>query len=169
MVPDLIPEHPVIIGAALAAAVALVVFFLKDLVLQSSRDRRKDLRDWNRRRLLELYGPLYRFYSEGFAEFDAWKCENPESQLPRGPFFTAREIEAVTGMLEGREALASPQVLRGWRILKAAQTAGTRRAAQSQFVVIVVREYQDLRRSLGLGYDRRERRSGVIEPVRATR
>lgn len=165
---DLVPHHPAIVGATIAATIAVFLFLFRDVWWQRRTSTRQASQKWEERRLTELYGPLYRAYSEAFARFDAWKADNPDSALDRRPFFEDDEVNSVRSLLEGHEALASRDLLAAWAVLSSAQTAAGRNTVRGAFVSAVVREYQGLRRSLKLGFDRRERRSGriLVNPVR---
>ncbi len=162
---QLVPHHPAIIGAVIGALVAAALFVIRDVIWQRHAETRRGDRERWQSQLADLYAPLYRLYRDGFAQFDTWKVEHPESTLTRRPFVEGDELSAILAILKGNEALASVELLNAWASFAAIESPADRQEARTILVRTILRDYQRLRKSLGVGHNRREMRSGSFSAI----
>jgi len=147
---NLLPRHPAIIGATVAATVAVILFVMRDILWQGRHDRGATTRARLERRLADLYSPLYNYYYTGYCRFDAWKLENTQSVLSRRPFFIDDEVLYVSDLLNRHSDLASPELAAGLSSFCALSSPAARNENRETIVKLIIHEYHRIRKDLGL-------------------
>lgn len=152
------------VATAIAGFVAaFAMFLIKDAIWQrrvSRIDKRYELKQ---RQLENLYSPLYRFYRESYSRFDSWRANNPDTTLERQPFFQPEGESFVERLIAQHSAYASTELIRLWADLNATDDKPEKLKRRKVFVETMIREYQELRKSLKLDYDRDELARGQFK------
>lgn len=161
---------PKVTGRAVAGFIsALAMFFIAEVIWKSRRERVKTQTEFQQKQLDCFYAPLYRFYREAYARFDAWKKENADTKLTRQPFFESGEGESIVEkVLAEHPGYASQKMLRLWAEYKATKEKNERIKRRQAMIVTLVKEYHELRRKLDLDYDENELRTGIFVRRHAT-
>ena len=154
-------SDPKIFGAAIGRLLTGLTLFLLSEIWRNRSARAKLQEDRSQQRLNELYAPLYSFYRESYTRFERWRAKNPGTLAEQQPFFRNEEDESmVTTLLNERAGLASQQLIVSWTALRAGGSSIEKQHCRSRLVQIIVKDYQKLRRDLGLDYDQHELLSG---------
>lgn len=155
---------PTIIGGAIAGFIsALVMFLFGDVIWKSRMERVKAKAEFRQKQLDCFYAPLYRFYREAYARFDAWHKANTDTQLARQPFFDGGDDEIfVENILAEHPGYASQLLLRQWAAYMATADKTERHNRRQVFIATLIKEYHALRRKLDLDYDKEELKTGVF-------
>ena len=156
--------NPTILGAAIAGLIsAFVMFLLGDVIWKSRMERVKTQEEFRQKQLDCFYAPLYRFYREAYARFDAWHKANADTQLVRQPFFhNGKDETFVEDILAEHPGYASQLMLRQWADYIAASDKMERHNRRQVFITTLIKEYHTLRRKLNLDYDKDELKMGVF-------
>lgn len=108
-----------------------------------------------------FYSPLYLYYRQAFLRFDTWKRDNPKTQLQRQPFFEGSDDAKIDEKIFNENAgYASQRIIQLWTKSQSLSSKRERNTERKEMIEILVKEYQDLRRKLGLDYDQDELKTG---------
>lgn len=156
---------PTVVGGAIAGLVSSAIMFIFGEIIWKTRiERVKDRTVFQQKQLDCFYAPLYRFYREGYARFEAWKKENPDSNLTRQPFFEPGKDESFAErVLSEHPGYASQLILRVWSDFQAATGKTTKNNYRNKMISILIKEYHELRRDLHLDYDLHELNYGEFK------
>jgi hypothetical protein len=157
-------DYKIVAGAIAGFIVALLMFVIRDAIWQRRTDRIKRQTDFREKQLDKFYSPLYLYYREAYARFDAWKTQNPESVLSRQPFFDEASTDVEETVFKDASAYASQSLLKLWSEFKAAYEKQERTTRREIMVKSLVKEYQTLRKNLGFDYDENELKTGEFIP-----
>lgn len=151
-----------VVAVALAGLIAaLVMFIVRDAFWQTRVTRRQRRLDLWRNQIESFYSPLYMYYRQAFIRFDTWKSENPETRLQRQPFFETIDDAKVEEKIFNESAgYASQRMIQYWTSFQSLSSKVDKNNQRNEMVRELVKEYQNLRRKLGLDYDEDELKTG---------
>lgn len=151
-----------VVGGAVAGFVsALTMFLIGDVIWKSRIERVKSQAVFRQQQLDKFYAPLYRFYRESYTRFDLWKKEHPDSRLARQPFFESDENEVFAERIFAQHpGCASQTVLRLWSSFRASTDKNLRNTTRHEMIIALIKDYQLLRKQLGLDYSKSELKRG---------
>jgi hypothetical protein len=151
-----------VVAVALAGLIAaLIMFIVRDAFWQTRITRKQRRLDLWRNQMDNFYSPLYLYYRQAFLRFDTWKRDNPKTQLQRQPFFEGSDDAKIDEKIFNENAgYASQRIIQLWTKSQSLSSKRERNTERKEMIEILVKEYQDLRRKLGLDYDQDELKTG---------
>lgn len=159
-------NRTVFVGGLAGLISALSMFVIGEVFWKSRVARVKEKTDLNWQRLNHLYAPLYQFYSNSLARFDQWQSQNPDTVLSREPFFdNDRDETYVEQLFEQYPSYASHSLLRLWSTYQVAEDKKRRSQVRDEMLKTLVKDFHQLRKSLGLDYDKQEAKTGEIRSL----
>lgn len=154
-----------VIGGAFAGFVSAVTMFLiVDVLWRTRQDRIKSRFELDQKRLESFYAPLYRFYCDAYSRFDLWHRENPHTLQVRQPFFDQGQDEVyVEKIFSEHSSYASSKLIRLWSNFKSIENSKQKQEFRNLVIATLIKDYHELRKRLGIDYDREELASGKFQ------
>lgn len=150
---------PRIFGAAIGGLVTGLILLLLGEMWRNRSAEMKWRKELSQARLNQVYGPLYKIYRSAYARFEVFKRLNPGTQVERQGFFEANDETTTGEILSQNPSHASQTLIEQWVAVSVAENREEQQRCRIIFVRTLIKEYQALRREIGLDYNRRELRT----------